>query len=787
MQYVIPFENLNMTHLEDVGGKNASLGEMIQNLTKLGVKVPLGFATTSEAYKDFLLKNQLDTKIYPILTKLDSKNLKALTTASNKIKKLVLAAKFSPEFVTAVTEAYKQLTAQHKITCAVRSSATAEDLPNASFAGQQDSYLNVSGINNILLAIKKVYASLFNKRAIVYRINNNFPHDKVAISAGIQTMIRSDVGASGVIFTIDTETGFDQALYITGTYGLGEAIVQGKINPDEFYVYKPSLENNKSAILKRKLGSKAAKVIYANNSNLDNTIRTVKTPKNEQQKYCIDDAAILTLAKYAATIEKHYKQPMDIEWAQDGKTGELYVVQARPETVKSQENKQAQERYYLEKKGEIIVNGASVGQKIGQGNACVILDSKHMKNMQPGNVLVTDMTDPDWEPIMKIASAIVTNRGGRTCHAAIVARELGVPAVIGCHDATTKIQNNEPITVSCAEGETGHVYRGLLPIKVEKISFESMPKLPFKLYLNLAEPDKAFTYHFLPNNGVGLVRLEFIINNTIGIHPNALLNLQQLPIKLKQKINARIAAYKNPTEFYIEKIREGVATIAAAFFPKPIIVRFSDFKSNEYANLLGGKLYEPHEENPMLGFRGGSRYVSEQFADAFAMECEALKRVREMGLTNTQVMLPFVRTVAEAKSLIELLEKNGLKRGDNDLKVILMCEIPANVLLAEEFLELCDGFSIGSNDLTQLTLGLDRDSSLVANLFDERNAAVKKLLHTAISVCKQKGKYIGICGQAPSDYPELAEWLAAEGIESISLTPDSIIPTWLYLAKKFHA
>jgi len=779
MEYIINFDRLGMEDIATVGGKNASLGEMIQNLSQANIKVPPGFATTTGAYKDFLFTNQIDKKIYAKLATLDPKNLKNLAKTSQEIKQLILRASFSQDFISAITKEHAELIKNKKISLAIRSSATAEDLPNASFAGQQDSYLNVSGIKKVLLAIKKVYASLFNKRAIVYRIQNGFPHEKVAISAGIQMMVRSDCGSSGVMFTLDTETGFDKVVFINAAWGLGESIVQGKVNPDEFYVYKSSIIANKPAILQRTIGSKAIKTIYGKNSS----IKTIKTKKTEQQKFCIDDATVTTLACFALAIENRYKKPMDIEWAQDGKTKEVYIVQARPETVRSHEQHQTLEQFSLEKKGEVITSGHSVGQKIGQGDACVITSSKLMSLMQPGQVLVADMTDPDWEPIMKLAKAIVTNRGGRTCHAAIVARELGIPAVVGCNDATIKIKHHTPITVSCAGGEIGQVFKGLLPIKVEHIKVTNMPKLPCKLCMNLADPNKAFSYQYLPNDGVGLVRIEFIINSMIGIHPNALLHFKTLPIKIKQQIHTRTAAYKSPTEFYIEKLREGIATIAAAFFPKPIIVRFSDFKSNEYANLLGGSAFEPHEENPMIGFRGGSRYLAPQFADCFALECEALKRVRSMGLTNTEVMLPFVRTVEEATKLVELLATNGLVRGVDGLKVILMCEIPSNALLADEFLEICDGFSIGSNDLTQLTLGLDRDSSLVAHLFDERNKAVKKLLHQAIQTCKQKGKYVGICGQAPSDYPEFAKWLLDEGIESISLTPDSIVATWLYLAK----
>lgn len=778
---VIKLQQLGIKDVALVGGKNASLGEMIKNLAKLNIKVPLGFATTTSAYKDFLDENGITSQIYTTLNTLDPKNLKNLSQASKKIRQLIFAAKFNQKLIQDVTKEYSSLVKNNKFSFAVRSSATAEDLPTASFAGQQDSFLNIKGINNILLAIKKVYASLFNERAIVYRIHNKFAHEKVAISAGVQIMARSDRGSSGVMFTLDTETGFDKVIFINASWGLGESVVQGKVNPDEFYVYKPSNVQNKPAILQRILGNKASKIIYGKGQK---PTKTVSTPQAMQQQFCIDDDTVTKLARSAIAIENHYKKPMDIEWAQDGKTKEIYIVQARPETVRSQEQHQTIERFYLEKTSEIISSGHSIGQKIGQGNSCVITSTKQMHLMQPGQVLVADMTDPDWEPIMKIAKAIVTNRGGRTCHAAIVARELGIPAVVGCNDATTKIKHHSPITVSCAGGEVGNVYKGILPIKIKRIKINNMPKLPFKLYMNLADPNKAFDYHFLPNDGVGLVRIEFIINSIIGIHPKALLQFKKLTPKLKNQIHKKTVAYKNPVEFYIEKLREGIATIAAAFFPKPIIVRFSDFKSNEYANLLGGHLFEPHEENPMIGFRGGSRYLAKQFADCFALECEAIKRVQKMGLSNVQVMLPFVRTVNEAKQLVALLAKNGLVRGKNGLKVILMCEIPSNALLAEEFLKICDGFSIGSNDLTQLTLGLDRDSSLVSHLFDERNAAVKKLLHNVIKIAKQKNKYIGICGQAPSDYPDFAKWLATEGIDSISLTPDSIVETWLYLAKK---
>ena len=777
--YVIPLKQVGIKDIAIAGGKNASLGEMIQKLANTNIKVPPGFATTTTAYQDFLLSNKLDEDIKTKLAKINIDNLSTLTKTCNNIRKLFLQATFSPKFVTAVTNAYHKLTKNQSIPCVVRSSAIAEDLPHASFAGQQDSFLNVSGITNILQAIKRVYASLFSERAIVYRTLNKVPDNKVAISVGIQTMVRSDYGTSGVMFTLDPETGFDQVILLNATWGLGEATVQGAVNPDEFYIYKPNVLAHKPAILQRTLGSKELQTICDQSA----FTKTSKTTLTQQKNFCIDDQTAIKLAQLALTIEDLYQQPMDIEWAQDGKTKEIYIVQARPETVRSHEQHQILEQFSLQETGDILTTGHSVGQKIGQGKACVLSNLKQMQLMQPGHVLVTDMTNPDWEPVMKLATAIVTNRGGRTCHAAIVARELGIPAVVGCNDATTNIETNMPITVSCASGEIGKVYEGILPIHTKQIKVKDIPQLPCKLYLNLADPNRAFAYQYLPNNGVGLVRLEFIINSTIGFHPNAILQPQKLTTKLTKEIHARTAAYKNPKEFYIEKLREGIATIAAAFFPKPIIVRFSDFKSNEYANLPGGKLFEPHEENPMLGFRGASRYLAKQFTECFALECAALVRVRNMGLTNTKVMLPFVRTVEEAKQLIKLLATNGLVRGKNDLQVILMCEIPANVILADEFLEICDGFSIGSNDLSQLILGIDRDSSLVAHLFDERNQAVKKFLKLAISACKRHKKYLGICGQAPSDYPEFARWLLKEGVFNISLTPDTIVATWLDLAK----
>jgi len=785
MEYTIEFNKLGINDIEKTGGKNASIGEMIQNLASLGVEVPLGFAVTTEAYRDFLTKNKIDKKIYNVLHKLDITDIKLLKKTSAAIRKMILKADFNAEFIAAVSLSYKALEKQGYQSFAVRSSANAEDSPEASFAGQQDTFLNISGLKNILKSIKGVYASLFTERSIVYRVQNHFHHNKVAISVGIQGMIRSDLAASGVMFTLDTETGFDKVIFINSAYGLGESIVQGIVNPDELYVYKPNLDNKKFAVLQRTLGSKATKIIYKKGTKFTSTTKTIKVNSIDQKKFSLNDDEIQSLAKMALLIERHYKKPMDIEWAKDGLTDKLYMVQARPETVESQKNNQFLEHFSLQEISEIIASGHSIGQKIGQGSARIITNPKNMSSMKKGEVLVADMTDPDWEPIMKLASAIVTNRGGRTCHAAIIARELGIPAVVGCNDATIKIKPDEPITVSCASGEVGYVYRGILPVKLEKIRLQDLPTPPLKLYLNLADPDKAFTYQFLPNDGVGLLRLEFIISNSIGIHPRAVLDFDHLPQRVQSKINKLTSAYENPREYYIEKMREGLATIAAAFYPKPIILRFSDFKSNEYANLLGGKLFEPKEENPMIGFRGGSRYVSDLFKDCFALECEAFKRVRkDMGLTNIEMMLPFVRTVEEAKKLIELLEKNGLKRGEEGLRFIMMCEIPSNVLQAAEFLEYFDGFSIGSNDLTQLTLGLDRDSELVASLFDERNGAVKKLLHEAIKVCNEKNKYVGICGQAPSDYPDLAKWLMEEGIQSLSLTPDSIVSTWLYLSKK---
>lgn len=784
MKNVIPFENLSINDLAKVGGKNASLGEMIKHLTTLGVTVPNGFATTVSAYQLFLSQNNLDKKISSLLNSLNPADAESLTKISKDIRQWILNTPFSPEFEKDVIHAYANLNEGEDISVAVRSSATSEDLPEASFAGQQESFLNISGEQNLLLAIKKVFASLFAERAIMYRIHHGVDHTSVGISVGIQRMINCDQSISGVMFTLDTESGFDQVILINASYGLGEAIVQGKVNPDEFWVHKPTLQKDKHAILRKHLGEKEIKVVYSNEGDAKELLKIIPVPKEQQKQFCIQDQDILTLAKQGVLIEQHYGRAMDIEWAKDSVDGKLYILQARPETVQSLKKEQYIERYRLQEKSNVLTVGRSIGQKIGQGVARIIADPKDLKKLQTKEVLVTDMTDPDWEPIMKLASAIVTNRGGRTCHAAIVARELGIPAIVGCGNATTEIKTGQKVTVSCADGERGYVYDGLLKYREEKIPISNLPKLNVKLCINLGNPENAFSIQFLPNEGVGLARLEFIISKMIGIHPNAVLNLDKLSDEIRQEIINKTAAYESPKEFYIEKLREGISTIAAAFYPKQVIFRFSDFKTNEYANLLGGNEFEPAEENPMLGFRGASRYLADNFKNCFALECEAFKRVRnDMDLKNAQIMIPFVRTIDEIKNIIKLLARHGLTRGENDLKIFMMCEIPSNALLADKFLEFVDGFSIGSNDLTQLTLGLDRDSELVAALFDERDEAVKLLLHYAITACKKANKYAGICGQAPSDYPELARWLMEEGIESISLNPDSIIDTWLFLAK----
>ncbi|CDZ78869.1 Phosphoenolpyruvate synthase [Legionella massiliensis] len=783
--HTIDLQHLGMKDLEQVGGKNASLGEMISHLSSAGVSVPTGFATTAASFNEFLTSNGLDKKIYALLDTLNPDDLTQLAQVGKTIRQMVIDAPFSPEFEKAVRASYANLakTIGHDdFSVAVRSSATAEDLPEASFAGQQETYLNVRGIDAIMIAIKQVFASLYNDRAITYRSHHDFAHHEVALSAGIQQMIRSDLAVSGVMFTMDTESGFDQVVFITSAYGLGEMVVQGAVNPDEFYVHKPILKAGKPAVIRRVLGSKMQKMVYCDNAN----VKTEDVPAADRLQFSLSAEEAELLAKQALIIEQHYGKPMDIEWAKDGKNGRLYILQARPETVKSRSNKQVLERYSLKAEGKVLSEGRSIGQRIGQGRARVISDISEMHRVQPGDVLISDMTDPDWEPVMKRAAAIVTNRGGRTCHAAIIARELGIPAVVGCGDATKTIHDGDEVTVSCAEGDIGYVYEGILPFEQIHLDINTMPDLPIKVMLNVGNPERAFTFQSVPNAGVGLARLEFLISNTIGIHPKALLEFDSLEDKeLKSFISDKTAAYASPVEYYVERLKEGIATIAAAFYPKPVIVRLSDFKSNEYANLVGGKYYEPHEENPMLGFRGASRYVSDSFADCFALECQAVRRVREdMGLKNVEVMIPFVRTVAEAKQVIDVLKTHGLERGKEALRVIMMCELPSNALLASEFLEHFDGFSIGSNDLTQLTLGLDRDSGLIAAQFDERNDAVKALLHLAISTCKKAGKYVGICGQGPSDHQDFALWLMKEGIDSVSLNPDSVLETCLFLAEQ---
>ncbi|HLR17804.1 MAG TPA: phosphoenolpyruvate synthase [Alcanivoracaceae bacterium] len=784
-EYVVWFERLGKGDVEKVGGKNSSLGEMISGLSAAGVSVPGGFATTAQAFRDFLDSNDLTKKINDALTSLDVNDVNALAETGKKIRQWVVDAPLQPELEKKVREYFAEMCGDNaELAVAVRSSATAEDLPDASFAGQQETYLNIRGIDNVLLAIKEVFASLFNDRAISYRVHQGFEHEGVALSAGVQRMVRSETGSAGVMFTLDTESGFRDVVFITSSYGLGETVVQGAVNPDEFYVHKQTLEAGRPAILRRSLGSKMLKMVYGAEGSTSKSVETVDVERDQRQKFSITDEQVQSLARQAITIEKHYGQPMDIEWALDGDDGKLYIVQARPETVKSRSDMSVMERYQLKDKSKVLVEGRAIGQRIGAGKVRIVTDLQDMDKVQDGDVLVTDMTDPDWEPVMKRAAAIVTNRGGRTCHAAIIARELGVPAIVGCGDATEHLTDGIDVTVSCAEGDVGKVYEGLLEFEVQRNSIESMPGLPFKIMMNVGNPDRAFDFATLPNEGVGLARLEFIINRMIGVHPKALLNYSSLPQDLRDTIDKRIAGYNSPEEFYVDKLVEGISTLAAAFHPERVIVRMSDFKTNEYANLIGGKLYEPEEENPMLGFRGASRYISESFRDCFELECRALKRVREeMGFTNVEIMVPFVRTVGEAEHVIELLAKNGLKRGENDLKVIMMCELPTNALLADEFLQHFDGFSIGSNDLTQLTLGLDRDSGIVSHLFDERDPAVKILLSMAIEACNKAGKYIGICGQGPSDHPDLAQWLMEQGISSVSLNPDSVMQTWFYLAE----
>ena len=787
---VVAFEQLRMTDVDKVGGKNASLGEMISQLAAQGVRVPGGFATTADAYRDFLKQSRLDERIAQRLHSLDVENVGALTKAGAEIRGWISAAPLPQDLQQAITTAYAALVTSvgGDFSVAVRSSATAEDLPDASFAGQQETFLNIHGLENLLHAIREVFASLYNDRAIAYRVHKGYVDADLALSAGVQRMVRSDLGSAGVMFTLDTESGFDQAVFVTSAYGLGETVVQGAVNPDEFYVYKRNIAEGRPAILRRILGEKAIKMVYADTQSVGKSVASVDVPAAERARFSLTDAEVEELARFALTIEQHYGRPMDIEWGRDGQDGRIYILQARPETVKSQAGTGAQIKFKLGATSAVLASGRAIGQKIGQGKVRLIKQAAEMDRVEPGDILVTDMTDPDWEPVMKRAAAIVTNRGGRTCHAAIIARELGVPAVVGCADATSVLVEDQPVTVSCADGDTGSVYEGILPILTTEVAHGRMPTSPVKIAMNVGNPELAFEFCQIPNEGVGLARLEMIINNGIGIHPKALLQYMREPAALaedlREKIAARLGGYSDPAEFYVEKIKEGVATIAAAFWPKPVIVRLSDFKSNEYSNLIGGQLYEPNEENPMLGFRGASRYISEDFYECFQMECQALKRVRDgMGLTNLEVMVPFVRTLGEADRVIELLAQNGLSRGENGLRIIMMCEIPSNAILAERFLERFDGFSIGSNDMTQLTLAVDRDSGgPIAATFDERDDAVKAMLSMAITACRKAGKYVGICGQGPSDHPDLALWLTEQGISSISLNPDSVVDTWMFLS-----
>ncbi|WP_110665557.1 phosphoenolpyruvate synthase [Salinicola halophilus] len=782
--FIITFEKLGMGDVERVGGKNASLGEMISNLADAGVTVPGGFATTAHAYREFLAHEGLNDRINDELARLDVDDTEALAEVGGRIRQWVIDTPLPPAFERSLADAYQTLQVQYpNLKVAVRSSATAEDLPDASFAGQQETFLNIDGFDNVKRAVHEVFASLFNDRAISYRVHRGYPHENVALSAGVQKMVRSETASSGVMFTLDTESGYRDAVFVTGAWGLGETVVQGAVNPDEFYVHKPTLAAGKPAVLRRTLGSKRIKMIYTEDAAAGRSVQTVDVGIQDRQRFCLSDEDVMALSRQAVTIEQHYGRPMDIEWARDGDDDKLYIVQARPETVVSNQEAGTLERFTLKEKSRVLVDGRAIGQRIGQGRVKLVETPEQMHKVQSGDVLVTDMTDPDWEPIMKRASAIVTNRGGRTCHAAIIARELGIPAVVGCGDATERLADDQEVTVSCAEGDTGHVYTGKLEFECRSTSVDGMPDIPFKIMLNVGNPDRAFAFSGLPNEGIGLARLEFIINRMIGVHPRALMDYDKLSPDLKQTIDLRTAGYDDPVSFYVDRLVEGISTLAAAFYPKRVIVRLSDFKSNEYENLIGGKLYEPGEENPMLGFRGASRYISEDFRPCFELECRALKRVRdEMGLDNVEIMVPFVRTPGEGKAVVELLEANGLKRGERGLKVIMMCELPANALLADEFLEHFDGFSIGSNDLTQLTLGLDRDSGVIAHLFDERDPAVKKLLSMAIQACKAQGKYVGICGQGPSDHPELAKWLMEQGIDSVSLNPDAVLETWFMLA-----
>ena len=784
-EHVLWLDALRMADLADVGGKNASLGEMIGQLGGLGVSVPGGFATTAHAFRCFIAENDLANRIQQKLASLDVDDVAALAAAGAEIRDWVMQAPLPAATEQAVREAYAALCKKagtSDASVAVRSSATAEDLPDASFAGQQETFLNVSGIDAVLDRIREVFASLYNDRAIAYRVHQGFRHENVFLSAGVQLMVRSDVGASGVLFTLDTESGFRDVVFVTASLGLGEMVVQGAVNPDEFYVHKPTLRAGRPAVLRRQLGSKQQRMVYSDQPG--ERVRIEPTPEAERCRFSLTDAEVEELSRQALVIEQHYGRPMDVEWAKDGITGRLYIVQARPETVKSRGSATSIERYHLGERGSVLAEGRAIGQKIGQGKARVVASVADMHKVQAGDVLVTDMTDPDWEPIMKRAAAIVTNRGGRTCHAAIIARELGIPAVVGCGDATARIADGADATVSCSEGDTGYIYAGLLPFERTETDLGNMPPAPLKIMMNVGNPERAFDFAMLPHQGIGLARLEFVIARQIGVHPRALLEYEKQPPEIKAEIDQRMAGYADPVSFYVDRLAEGIATLTAAFAPHAVIVRMSDFKSNEYANLVGGRQYEPHEENPMIGFRGASRYVDPSFRDCFALECRAVRKVREdMGLTNCWVMIPFVRTLDEGRKVVEELARNGLERGKDGLKLIMMCEVPSNALLAEEFLEIFDGFSIGSNDLTQLTLGLDRDSGIVASLFDERDAAVKKLLSMAITTARAKGKYIGICGQGPSDHPDLAEWLMQQGIESVSLNPDTVVDTWLRLAR----
>lgn len=784
-RYVFPFSQLRMTDVDRVGGKNASLGELLSQLTSAGIRVPDGFATTAEAFRLFLKEGGLEDRIHARLAKLDVDDVKALAAAGAEIRGWIESAPFPAELEKEIREFYEWLREGRDISVAVRSSATAEDLPDASFAGQQETVLNVVGIDAVLHHMKEVFASLYNDRAISYRVHKGFTHAEVALSAGVQRMCRSDKGAAGVMFTLDTESGFDQVVFITASYGLGETVVQGAVNPDEFYVFKPTLDAGKFPIIRKTLGSKLIRMEFETDASVGRTVRTVDVDPEDRCRFAITDEDVIELAKFARIIEKHYGRPMDIEWGKDGTDGKIYILQARPETVKSQQKSvEVQTKYSLGSKGRLLVQGRAIGQKIGQGVVRIVQSASEMDRVLEGDVLVTDMTDPNWEPVMKRASAIVTNRGGRTCHAAIIARELGIPAVVGCGDATERLMEGDKVTVSCAEGDTGNIYEGLLEVKTEQVVRGALPEIPVKIMMNVGNPQLAFDFQSIPNQGVGLARLEFIINNNIGIHPKVVLEYPNVPGELRDAVERLSAGYPSAKAFFERKIAEGVATIAAAFYPKKVIVRLSDFKSNEYRKLIGGANYEPVEENPMLGFRGASRYIANSFAECFAMECRAMKFVRdEMGLTNVELMIPFVRTVEEARRVTEIMEQHGLKRGVNGLRLNMMCEIPSNALLAEQFLEYFDGFSIGSNDMTQLALGLDRDSGLVAATFDERNPAVKALLSMAIRACRAQGKYVGICGQGPSDHADLAKWLMDEGIESISLNPDTVVDTWRRLAR----